>query len=311
MPIRDFDIKNDVGYYFQDLSTLENSDIDAESAVAAFYKPYGNGLVVYNGGNSLYSPQKSSHILFRNHTLNAFMLSFAREVHASAKVVQKSNPELKERLVPSLEKDILLEYDLTSMNVFNENVSDTVATISLAGAGIAFSDTLPAGCTLAENNAAILICTKGTLASGEKWNLAFNIRINEPTFTQAGLGIPVTRTTLEYTNPKGTHIIQNLSKQTIDALESAKLRASLNIDPPGFYPLKGEGVYEDQILNVNNTTSTEANEANYTVTVPLISPLFDESDQTLLASKIVFSKSYYDRIKNEATKTGLYPFKNE
>lgn len=237
--IRDFDIKNDSGYYFQDLTTLENSDIDAENAIAAFYKPYGKGLVVYNGGNSLFSPQQNSHILFRNHTLNAFFLSFAREVHASAKVVQKSNPELKERLVPSLEKNILLEYDFQGMNVFNESVSDTTLTVTLAGAGISFSDTLPAGCSLGDGSGT-LTCNKGTLAAGEKWNIAANIWINEPTFTQAGLNIPVTRTTLAYTNPKGTAILQNLSKQTIDAAESAKLRASLNIDPPGFYPLKGE-----------------------------------------------------------------------
>ena len=50
---------------------------------------------------------------------------------------------------------------------------------------------------------------------------------------------------------------------------------------------------------------------DYTVSVPLISPLFDESDQNILTKRIVFSKNYQNALVNESTKTGVYPFKNE
>lgn len=64
--------------------------------------------------------------------------------------------------------------------------------------------------------------------------------MNEPTFTQAGTNIVVTRTHLDYTDSNGALIHQNMGAQTIDAVESANIRASLNVDPAGYYPLPGE-----------------------------------------------------------------------
>jgi hypothetical protein len=89
------------------------------------------------------------------------------------------------------------------------------------------------------------------------------------------------------------------------------MRTSLNIDPAGYYPLPGEGVYIDQVLNTENKAATEANDVDYTVSVPLLSPLFEESDQSRLISRIVFSKDYHNNLYNPATKTNYYPFKNE
>jgi hypothetical protein len=38
--------------------------------------------------------------LYVNHILNAIILSFLQEVYTETKVVQKSNPILKENLIP-------------------------------------------------------------------------------------------------------------------------------------------------------------------------------------------------------------------
>ncbi len=44
--------------------------------------------------------------------------------------------------------------------------------------------------------------------------------------------------------------------------------------------------------------------------VPLISPLFDENDQNMLISRLVFAKDYHNLLANPATKTNLYPMTN-
>lgn len=64
-------------------------------------------------------------------------------------------------------------------------------------------------------------------------------------------------------------------------------------------------------MNAENKAATEANDVDYTVSVPLLSPLFEESDQARLISRIVFSKDYHNSLYNPDTKTGFYPFKNE
>lgn len=54
VPVRYFDTQHDGNYYFQDVPSSENAELDATDAVAAFYKPYEKGLVVFQrGGNSL------------------------------------------------------------------------------------------------------------------------------------------------------------------------------------------------------------------------------------------------------------------
>lgn len=132
VPVRYFNIVEDVNYYFQDLTTMENAELDAANNISAFYKPYEKGLIVYNGGNSLFSPQLGSHKLFINHTLNSILLSFMRELYVSAKVIQKSNPDIKENLVPALERNIILQYSLDVKNVYNAASTNLQAVIDIA-----------------------------------------------------------------------------------------------------------------------------------------------------------------------------------
>lgn len=146
VPVRYFDIEHDANYYFQDLTTLENAELDATNNVAAFYKPYEKGLVVYNGGNSLFSPQSGSHKLFMNHTLNSIVLSFMRDLYVSAKVAQKSNLDLKENLVPSLERNIVLEYSLDAKNVYNTASTNLRAVIDIATGGLLIDGAIPSEC---------------------------------------------------------------------------------------------------------------------------------------------------------------------
>lgn len=309
VPVRYFDTEHDANYYFQDLTTLENAELDVNNAVSAFYKPYEKWLVIYNGWNSLFSSQTTPQKLFINHTLNSILLSFMRELFVSAKVTQKSNPELKENLVPSLERNIILEYSLDTKNVYNESSTSLQATIDIATGGLLIEGNIPDECSISHWSGQIL-CTKDSLSAGNTWTIKFGLKVNEPNFTKAGTNIVVTKTHLTYIDSKWIPVDQNLSNQTVDAVESANIRASLNIDPSAYYPLKGEWVYIDQVLNVSNNWPTEANQIRYSVSVPLISPLVDEVDQNMLISKLVFAKDYHNALVNIQTKTNVYPMQN-
>jgi len=191
VPVRYFDISHDSNYYFQDVTTSEDAPLDLDTAISAFYKPYGQGLIIYNGWNSLFSPQNSSHKLFINHTLNSIVLSFLREVYTSAKVAQKSNPDVREDLVPALERNLVFEYSMDATNVFNGVVSNAVATINIATGGLVIDTAIPSECQYGSSTGQ-LICSRSRLDSSEKWNLKFGLKVDEPTFTQAGLDIIVT-----------------------------------------------------------------------------------------------------------------------
>ncbi|MDD4530307.1 MAG: hypothetical protein PHO80_02015, partial [Candidatus Gracilibacteria bacterium] len=308
VPVRYFDIENDSNYYFQDITTGEDAELDATDDVSGFYKPYGKGYVLYNGGNSLFSPQNSPQKLTINHTLNNILFSFLRDVYTTAKVTQKSNPDLADNLVPALEKEIVFEYSFEGTNVFNQKVTNLKNVITFSTGGLILDSSLNSECSLSGTN--VIVCTKSTLNSSEKWNLGFKLKVTEPTFTQAGSKIEVTNTKFSYTNSNGIDISQNIGKQTIDAVQSANIRSSLNLDPYGYYPLPGAGVYIDQVVNAENKGPTESVATEYTSIVPLISPIFEESDQARLISKLVFAKDYHNSLYNQNTKTNYYPFKN-
>ena len=150
--------------------------------------------------------------------------------------MQISNPDISEKLVPALENNIVLKYNFDAINVYNQTVNSPVITIKVASGGLAITTSLPSECSLSVDT---ITCSKASLAPSEKWNVTFGLTVTEPTFTQAGKDIEVTSTRLTYTESSGLPVNQNLSKQTVDSVDSANMRASLNIDPAGYYPLLG------------------------------------------------------------------------
>jgi hypothetical protein len=55
-----------------------------------------------------------------------------REVYTKVLVSQKSNPDLIDRLIPALEKDIAFEYNFDATNVFNVPVTNLEANILIS-----------------------------------------------------------------------------------------------------------------------------------------------------------------------------------
>lgn len=78
--------------------------------------------------------------------------------------------------------------------------------------------------------------------------------------------------------------------QTVDSVESANIRSSLNLDPYGYYPLPWKWVYLDQVVNAENKWPTESNDTQYTAIVPMISPILMKVIKVNWFYKLVFAK---------------------
>lgn len=90
---------------------------------------------------------------------------------------------------------------------------------------------------------------------------------------------------------------------TAKASLAAILRATMNPDPPGGYPVNGKGLFIDNVLSVENKEDTKAKKVSYISIIPLISPIFGNGESTI---KIV--ELYKQHYKNHEF---TFPWKNE
>jgi len=94
---------------------------------------------------------------------------------------------------------------------------------------------------------------------------------------------------------------------TVNAFFAALLRTDYNPDPSSFYPLKGAGIYIDNVLTLENKAETEATEVVHYAIVPIVTPLFDMSDQAAITSLLEFDYHYYELTTN-GKQDYTYPF---
>ena len=74
---------------------------------------------------------------------------------------------------------------------------------------------------------------------------------------------------------------------------AALLRGTINKDPTSSYPMKGQGLYFDLVLNVENKENTLAKDVNYIAQIPLVTPLVDGEDEGLVAQVVPVYEDYY------------------
>lgn len=80
-------------------------------------------------------------------------------MYSSAKVVQKSNPDVQENLVPALERNLVFDYSMDATNVFQGNITGLTATIDIATGGLLIDTAIPSECSYGTSTGQ-LICQK-------------------------------------------------------------------------------------------------------------------------------------------------------
>ena len=122
------------------------------------------------------------------------------------------------------------------------------------------------------------------------------IEITDYTVTQKLIDIPLMHSSLSYS------VTENGKEQTIEitpgifyaqAAIAALLRGTINKDPTSDYPMRGQGLYFDLVLTVENKENTLAKDVNYISLIPLVTPLVDGEDEGLIARIVPVYEDYY------------------
>ena len=267
---------------------------------------YGKGKVLLVNGNPVYKNW------YNKFFYNAVMMAMSKNVVFDAYVGTKDNTP-----IPGGEAGILLNVVLSFMNLYDKAVN-SLAVHMWFPSGLTVNS-LPASCVATStdptftvnltgvNPLSHVVCSQAVIAAFSKFSAIVNVEITDQTLTQAKLGILMVAAGVEYTDSESSITYQyDVGGVRADAAAGSLLRAALNPDPSSFYPIKGRGQYVDNVLQVENKEDTKALNVEYIGIVPLISPVVDGSDQTLVSRALKFLPSYY---KNES-RTYYYPFKS-
>ena len=81
----------------------------------------------------------------------------------------------------------------------------------------------------------------------------------------------------------------------VDCQSAAVLRASINIDPMGNYPVYGNGTMKDNSIKIENKGESEALDVEYYGTYSILAPLVDHSEQDVIAYRLKYYVDYYNK----------------
>ena len=138
-------------------------------------------------------------------------------------------------------------------------------------------------------------CAFGTLPQLNSLAKEFKIEILDYKMTSQLNDIPLMYSKIKYTDKEINKVIENTPGIFyVQAKAAALLRGTINKDPTSIYPLEGQGRYFDLVLNVENKEDTLAKNVKYISLVPLVTPLFDGSDEGAVAKVIPLYENYYD-----------------
>jgi hypothetical protein len=283
-----FDFNGDQNFYWQDSQTLEKISQPAGSMTALAWKNFSNGEVLLATGHPA-----SSNSRYFSQVFNAVFSAFAKEITADLKVVQKVNPDLPDNVIPALESNVRLSASFGVQNFFDQPVSQVRLEINVAKGFEAseFDNCTECNCHLGTADPEYsqkIECECDKIAKFEKKMVEFPIEITDPSVTQKKWQILAANGHVEYITHDGKTENVNAGSQYLTAYCGAEIRAEYNPDPSSFYPLKGEGVFIDNVLTAENKEDTNAEEVEHTSVVPLISPVVDGNDQASLVYTIEF-----------------------
>ncbi len=311
-----FDFNSDQNFYWQDSQTLEKISQPAGSMTALAWKDFSNGEVLLTTGHPA-----SSNSRYFSQVFNAVFSAFAKEISADLKVVQKVNPDLADNVIPALESNVRLSAGFVVQNFFDQPVSQVRLEINVAKGFEAseFDNCTECNCHLGTADPEYsqkIECECDKIAKFEKKMVEFPIEITDPSVTQKKTRILAANGHVEYITHDGKTENVNAGSQHLTAYRGAEIRAEYNPDPSSFYPLKGEGVFIDNVLTAENKEDTNAEEVEHISVVPLISPVVDGNDQASLVYTIEFFNEYYQTYKkyfednHGIDNAFIFPYKN-
>ena len=206
--------------------------------------------------------------------------------------------------IPGGEEGVRLNCYFKFLNMFETDINDITVDIFIA-LKTEFI-TVPDGCQKIKNDKKTyssiedmdinyyIRCSLTKLSKYSEFSKEITIEITDQSVTQKATEIPIFHPFLKYTDASTNEQVSiDHGSVLVTASLSAILRVTANPSPGGRYPLRGRGLFFDQVFNVENKENTEAKNVNLITIIPLISLVVGGSDQTGVIHTVEFYDEYY------------------
>ena len=234
--------------------------------------------------------------------VNLVALALSKELYMTSKAgVSIKSQEIRDTPIPAGESGIYLEINTLIHNLDNKNMNNGKLYVFLPE-NFGWQN-VPSQCIKKDDYSIIpnyinsrrtfnttnpyLYCDIGIINKYEKKSFDKKIIILNYKATQEKYNVQIMESIFEcidYNN--NLKVMEEHVK--LNCEPAALLRVSINPDPSSNYPLKGQGLYFDNSVRVENKEETEALDVEYIGLIPLISPLTDADDQSKISHRLKF-----------------------
>jgi hypothetical protein len=248
----------------------------------------------------------------RNIILNTLSLALSKELYLTSNVTMNINStEMPDMPIPAGEAGFNLEINTVIHNLNDMKISDCQLYVFLPD-NFNWTD-IPKTCNRTKDFTSIpisvkkkksfnsendyLLCNIGTVNTYEKYNFKITISVLNYKATQLKYKVTILEPIAVFTDSQNkVNTLVDYVKVNCEA--ASLLRVAINPDPSGFYPVKGEGQYVDNVVKIENKEQTGAFDVEYVGLIPLISPLTDGDDQRKTIWNLKIYVDYYNTINN-------------
>ena len=207
--------------------------------------------------------------------------------------------------IPAGEEGVQLSVNYKFYNLFNTPMNNyklqilfvnKIKIIEAPGCQIKSEETTDFPELTEFNHSQYLLCEANTINQLTSVGGQFKLEITNYQVTQRLVDIPLMHSSFSFDTGSGENTESIKVTPGIfygQAAMAALLRGTINKDPTSSYPMKGQGLYFDLVLNVENKENTLAKDVNYIAQIPLVTPLVDGEDEGLVAQVVPVYEDYY------------------
>ena len=312
LSLKNSDIGNNLKYKDDNGNDIDLNADENFFPIVLSKQEEGKGRIIIINGNLFVNTDYTFQLI-----MDSVFYSMGKNVIFDAYIKYSDNSD-SDLPIPGGEEGVRLNCYFKFLNMFETEINDITVDIFIA-LKTEFITT-PEGCEKKANNKNkysqiedmdmnyYISCSLSKLEKYSEFSKEITIEITDQSVTQKATEIPIFHPYLEYTDSStNEHININHGSVKVTASLSAILRVTANPSPGGRYPLRGRGLFFDQVFNVENKENTEAKNVNLITIIPLISLVVGGSDQTGVIHTVEFYDEYYKNheYKYPWTQTGV------
>ena len=240
------------------------------------------------------------------YALSTIMLAFTKDIYIKSKI--NLNTLNGEQIIPAGEPEIEIGIETTFQNLFDKDINnlqiyffipDNTSWVNIPNICKRKNDinNLPSNIKVKktiETNNEYLLCEFEKLSAYEVKNFTNRIKILNYAVTQSKEQVAMLDVVADFKNCYNKEVTVGECAR-FNCQTSSAIRAAINIDPLGTYPVFGFGYYEDNSLKIENKGDGDALDLEYTGIYSILAPLNHASEQDRIVYRIKLYVDYYNK----------------